>query len=417
MPSDRHALHDAYIIALILAAVAAIANTISWEVPLATAVVFVALLWASSLSVINLRTTVVVMILPVMMISLVKFDAGSTALITVLGGISLQEFRIIRGNNPPYLAALKLLLNRALTALCAICGWFAFHAIWPGRDVALGDVRFIAACIVAGMAWVMVSAAIVNFQILLSKPVFRLKIEPSIVLGSLTSTLPSIVMGVMAAAMYEYGGLIPFILTELFFISNKNYTQRALVQKENAEQINCALARIIDSKDHYTAGHSERVAQLATKLAEACNLSRSEVERIAYIARLHDLGKVNIPQEILTKPGELTDGEFDEVKKHPGWGADLIRGMDKIYGDRDYRAILEHHERYDGTGYPYGKKGEDISLWGRILAVCDAYDAMTSERVYRAAMTQEAARQELWRNAGTQFDPRLVQLFVSKAQG
>jgi len=417
VPRDRHALHDAYIIALILAAAVAIIITVRWEAPPATAIVFVSLLWASSLSVINLRTTVVVMMLPVMVACIIRFDAGTSAVLAMFGGMSIQEFRIIRENNPPYLATLKLLLNRAITALCAICAWLAFHAIWPEPVVALGDLRFIVAAVVSGLAWVIVSGVIVNFQILLSTPTFRFRVDPSIVLGSVSSTLPSVVMGVMAAAMYEYGGLVPFALAELFFISNKNYTQRALVQKENAEQINCTLARIIDSKDHYTAGHSERVAQLASHLAEACNLSRNEVERIAYIARLHDLGKVNIPQEILTKPGELTESEFAEVKKHPGWGAELIRGMDKIYGDRDYRAILEHHERYDGTGYPYGKRGEDISLWGRILAVCDAYDAMTSERVYRTAMTTDAARTELKRNAGTQFDPKLVQLFVSKVQG
>ncbi len=417
MPRDRHVLHDAYALSIILVAALATAYTLRWEVPLASTIAFVSLLWASSLSVINLRTTVVVMILPVMMVSVIKFDAGTTALLTAIGGISIQEFRIIRENNPPYLATLKLLLNRAITALCAICAWFAFHAIWPGRDVALGDPRFAMATVVLGLVWVTVSATIVSFQIMLSEPVFRFRIDPSVVLSSGSSTLPSIIMGLMAAAMYEYGGFAAFALAEVFFISNKNYTQRALIQKENAEQINCALARIIDSKDHYTAGHSERVSHFASHLAEACNLSRGEIERIAYIARLHDLGKVNIPQEILTKPGELTETEFAEVKKHPGWGAELIRGMDKIYNDRDYRAILDHHERYDGTGYPSGRKGNDISLWGRILAVCDAYDAMTSERVYRAAMTQDAAREELERNAGTQFDPRLVQLFVSKVQG
>ena len=345
MPRDRHVLHDAYALAIISAAALAVAYTIRWEVPLASAVVFVSLLWASSLSVIVLRTTVVVMMLPVMMACIIKYDAGTSAILAMLGGISIQEFRIIRENNSPYLTGLKLVLNRAITALCAICAWLAFHAIWPGRDIALGNFRFVAAAGVSGLVWVIVSGIIVNLQILLSKPVFRFRVDPSIVLNSVSSVVPSIVMGLMAAAVYEYGGLVAFALAELFFISNKNYTQRALVQKENAEQINCALARIIDSKDHYTAGHSERVAQLASYLAEACNLSRGDVERIAYIARLHDLGKVNIPQEILTKPGELTESEFAEVKKHPGWGAELIRGMDKIYNDRDYRAILDHHER------------------------------------------------------------------------
>jgi HD-GYP domain-containing protein (c-di-GMP phosphodiesterase class II) len=216
--------------------------------------------------------------------------------------------------------------------------------------------------------------------------------------------------------MHEYGGIILFALAQFFFISNKNYTQRALIAKDNAEQINMALARIIDSKDHYTGGHSERVALLARQLAEACRLRKSDVERIEYIARLHDVGKVNLPDQILSKPGHLTVDEFDEVKRHPEWGAELIRGMANIYGDRDYRAILEHHERYDGTGYPGGKKGPEISLWARILAICDAYDAMTSERVYRSALSTDEARIELKHNSGTQFDPKLVDLFLSSVR-
>ena len=165
----------------------------------------------------------------------------------------------------------------------------------------------------------------------------------------------------------------PFAVTQAFFIYNKHYTQWAMVQKENSEQINLALARIIDSKDHYTAGHSERVAELARRLAEHCRLPRADVERLEYIARLHDLGKINVPNEILTKPSALTPSEFDAVKMHSEWGAELIRGMDKIYSERDYRAILEHHERYDGAGYPLGKKGTEISLWARILCICDAW--------------------------------------------
>jgi HD-GYP domain-containing protein (c-di-GMP phosphodiesterase class II) len=262
----------------------------------------------------------------------------------------------------------------------------------------------------------MLSGVIINFQILLSEPKFEVKIDPAVIIGSSRSLVPSVIMGLMAMAMYEYGGLILFTLAQLFFISNKNYTQRALVDKENAEQINLALARIIDSKDHYTGGHSERVAILARQLAEACRLPGADVDRIEYIARLHDVGKVNLPDEILSKPGRLTGEEYDAVKRHPEWGAELIRGMERIYSDRDYRAILEHHERYDGAGYPYGKKGEEISLWGRILAICDAYDAMTSERVYREALPVEAARFELKRNSGTQFDPELVDLFLSNVQ-
>jgi HD superfamily phosphodiesterase len=416
LPRDRHVLHDVYVWSLVALSVVLVGRFIEWDMPLGSALAFIGLLWASSLSVINLRNTVVLMLLPIMMTPVVKYNPGATAVIAAIGSVSIQEIRILRENNSPYLFILKVLGNRASIMLCALLSGLVFHSLWPAATVDFGDVRFLAAFAIAGLSWVMLSGVIINFQILLSEPKFEAKIDPAVIIGSSRSLVPSVIMGLMAMAMYEYGGLILFTLAQLFFISNKNYTQRALVDKENAEQINLALARIIDSKDHYTGGHSERVAILARQLAEACRLPGADVDRIEYIARLHDVGKVNLPDEILSKPGRLTGEEYDAVKRHPEWGAELIRGMERIYSDRDYRAILEHHERYDGAGYPYGKKGEEISLWGRILAICDAYDAMTSERVYREALPVEAARFELKRNSGTQFDPELVDLFLSNVQ-
>lgn len=414
---ERHALHDIYILVLVAVASALIWTTTTWQVSMEFALGCLGLLWASSLSVINLHSTVVLMVLPVMLVGIMKYDAGSVALLAALGSISVQEYRIIVENNPLDLAILKLLGNRAAIALSAFASWNVFHVMWRETALSFSDPLFLLAAAGAGAAWVITSGVIVNIQIILTKPVLRFRFEPSIIFGSVNSLVPSVLMGLMGAAMYERGGALPFILAEMFFISNKNYTQRALIQKENAEQINFAMARIIESKDNYTAGHSERVAELARQLAEECRLSKSEVERIEYIARLHDVGKVNVPDSILMKPSRLTSSEYESVKKHPQWGAELIRGMDKIYNDRDYRAILEHHERYDGKGYPLGKKGDDISLWARILAVCDAWDAMTSERVYRPALSVKEAKAELQKNAGTQFDPQLVQLFVSNVQG
>jgi len=416
VPGDRHAFHDTYLWLLIALSIVLVGRVFVWDMPVSSALVYAGLLWASSLSVINLRSTVVLMLLPIMMTSVVKYNPGVTAVVAALGSISIQEIRILKECNPPYLFVLKILGNRASIMMCALLAGSLFRWIWPSTTLDFGSVRFLAAFAIAGFSWAMLSGFIVNFQILLSKPRFKMRIDPGVIAGSTQSLIPSLIMGLMAAAMHEYGGIILFALAQFFFISNKNYTQRALIAKDNAEQINMALARIIDSKDHYTGGHSERVALLARQLAEACRLRKSDVERIEYIARLHDVGKVNLPDQILSKPGHLTVDEFDEVKRHPEWGAQLIRGMANIYGDRDYRAILEHHERYDGTGYPGGKKGPEISLWARILAICDAYDAMTSERVYRSALSTDEARIELKHNSGTQFDPKLVDLFLSSVR-
>ncbi|MCR4426770.1 MAG: HD-GYP domain-containing protein, partial [Firmicutes bacterium] len=393
---------------------ALIATTARWEVPFGSAVVFVALMWASSLSVINLHSMLVVMAYPVIMVCALKYDPGATALISAIGSLSVQEIRILRENNDEWHFALKLLGNRGVSALCAYAASAAFHFFWPHPYMAFGDLGFLGAAASSGVAWMAAASLIMNIGIILSRPQLKLTIDPTVALTAVTAIAPSVIMGLMATALFEHGGLIPFVLAEWFFIANKNFTQRALIKKENAEQINIAFARIIDSKDHYTGGHSERVARLARTLAEAARLPKAEVEEIEYVARLHDVGKVNLPDSVLTKNNLLSPDEYEMVKKHPAWGADLIRGMQRIYGDKHYRAILEHHERYDGLGYPDGKKGVEISLWGRILAICDAYDAMTTDRPYKPALAADEARRELENCAGSQFDPELVQLFVSK---
>jgi len=170
------------------------------------------------------------------------------------------------------------------------------------------------------------------------------------------------------------------------------------------------LARAIDEKDLYTWGHSERVCQYAVSLGRALELDEPRLDLLFQAALLHDLGKVEVPQEILTKPGALTDEEFAAVKKHPGRAADLV---EQIPGMADVAAVLRHHhERIDGGGYPDGLAGADIPLESRVLAVVDAYDAMVSNRPYRRPMTVEDALQRIREGMDTHFDPMCAATFV-----
>ena len=166
-----------------------------------------------------------------------------------------------------------------------------------------------------------------------------------------------------------------------------------------------SLAKAVDARDAYTGSHSERVSDLAARIATRLGVDREQVELTRLAASLHDLGKLAIPEEILRKPGPLSETERLVLERHPQIGYRMLEslGVDPV---ADW--VLHHHERWDGTGYPDGVGGEDIPLGARIIFVADAYDAMTSDRVYRGRLSDDEAIAELARCSGTQFDPEIV---------
>jgi len=182
-----------------------------------------------------------------------------------------------------------------------------------------------------------------------------------------------------------------------------------LETRPRALSIIYALAATVDAKDHYTYGHSRKVSDYSVAMAETLGLPQDRIATIRAASLLHDIGKVGIPDSILSKQGPLTDEEWEPVKVHPKLGVEILRHIIDLVNCLP--AILHHHERYDGKGYPSGLKGDNIPLEGRILAVADAYDAMTSPRPYREQLSSQQALNELKRCAGTQFDPELVDAF------
>jgi putative nucleotidyltransferase with HDIG domain len=173
-----------------------------------------------------------------------------------------------------------------------------------------------------------------------------------------------------------------------------------------------SLASTVDARDHYTFGHSKMVSKYAAELAKAIGYDRGGLRRIRAAALLHDIGKLNLPDSILTKQGPLTNEEWEIIKNHPEQALNILK---YVVGLRDcIDAVLYHHERWDGQGYPKGLKAKDIPLDARIMAIADAYDAMKSERYYKErGMTEEEALNEVERCAGTQFDPELAETFVN----
>jgi HD-GYP domain-containing protein (c-di-GMP phosphodiesterase class II) len=171
-----------------------------------------------------------------------------------------------------------------------------------------------------------------------------------------------------------------------------------------------ALAQAIEAKDPYTHGHSARVMEYAVQITQKLGLPEEEIESLKYAAILHDIGKIGVRGIVLNNPNGLTGEEYNEVKKHPLVGEGIIQPIELLQPIRPL--IRHHHEWYNGKGYPDGLSGENIPLSARILAVADAYDAMKSDRPYRKALTEETAIRELKHGSSTQFDPKIVKIFL-----
>ncbi|QOR68366.1 HD domain-containing protein [Cytobacillus suaedae] len=174
------------------------------------------------------------------------------------------------------------------------------------------------------------------------------------------------------------------------------------------------FAMTLDARDPYTAGHSIRVAEYSVKIAKEANFSEEEIDLLKKSALLHDIGKIGVRDNVLLKDGRLTDEEFEEIKKHPVIGASILSQIQPIEAIAPLiPGVRHHHERMDGKGYPDKLKGDEIPIFGRIMAVADAFDAMTSDRPYRKGMPVSKALQILEEGKGTQWDPRFIDIFIN----
>lgn len=217
-------------------------------------------------------------------------------------------------------------------------------------------------------------------------------------------------LGAMITVIYiniGFWGLVLFILP---LILARHTFQSYMNMRETFLDTIKSLSLAIDAKDPYTKGHSSRVAEYVISLARELKWPEDRTEFLQYIALIHDVGKVTVPENILKKESFLTNEEYDIMKTHSAAGAEVMKDVKYFAAGSDI--IKHHHERWDGKGYPDQIQGEDIPEGARILAVADAFDAMTTDRPYRKALEPKAALQELQDCAGTQFDPKVVEAFV-----
>ena len=260
-------------------------------------------------------------------------------------------------------------------------------------------------------------------------PEIKAKYPDTAVIMATAISDANVAINCMKAGAYDYVNK-PFNLDEVSFsvrralekrrleLENRDYQQH-LEQKveEQAQKIRTsffnsvtALAYALEAKDIYTSGHSQRVTEVSVAIAEHLGLPKETIEKIRLAGLVHDIGKIGVRETVLNKADSLTDEEYEHVRLHSEAGEHILT---PIVGDEEIlKAVRHHHERYDGKGYPDGLKGKQIPLLARIIAVADTFDAMTSERPYRKALTKEAACAEVERCRGTQFDPEAADAFL-----
>lgn len=195
----------------------------------------------------------------------------------------------------------------------------------------------------------------------------------------------------------------------------KKKTDEVMAQHEKLERISMQIVKTlsgaIDAKDTYTNGHSTRVAEYSREIARRAGLSKEAQDNIYMMGLLHDVGKIGIPDAIINKPAKLTEEEYSVIQNHPVMGAKILKNITEF--PKLSTGARWHHERYDGKGYPDGISGEDIPLEARIIAIADAYDAMSSRRSYRDVLSQTQVRAEVQKGKGTQFDPVFAEIMLS----
>ena len=258
---------------------------------------------------------------------------------------------------------------------------------------------------------------------------FVLQITPAFM--ARTNWLQFLIIGVLTVVEYIFfvsktlntlfATLIIFICFAIttdylrkYFI--KQLENRYLAEDSNRQYRNLsrhtilALAEAVEAKDTYTKGHSQRVAEYSKAIAQKMGYTENQLQEVYFIALMHDIGKIGVPDAVINKTDRLTDEEFAEIKKHPVKGYDILKQINELPGISE--GARWHHERWDGRGYPDGLKETNIPEIARIIAVADAYDAMTSNRSYRKALPQDVVRRQIEENAGTQFDPDMAKIML-----
>jgi hypothetical protein len=309
----------------------------------------------------------------------------------------------------------RMLFNNAQWVLMGLAGGLVYEAMGGSSLRGLTDTGFspdlLAPIIVSIAAVIAVNAALMLGILAFQEDIRPATIWRSMVLTSVGPYFAYGLLGLLMAVLWSIGdGFAAALVLLPLLVARWAFNQYA-VQREAYESTIRALVQAVETKDHYTRGHSERVSRASVLIARVLGMREDRVEALRYAGILHDVGKLGVPTRVLQKTGPLSDMEFDAIKRHPRNGTEMVRGI--AFLEEAYTGIMHHHERLDGRGYPLGLSGNDIPEFARIIAVADAFDSMTSTRSYRGARDVPTALVELKHCAGTQFDESMVDALVS----
>ncbi len=334
--------------------------------------------------------------------------------VCLIAAIGTFEIRDLRGEVPWY----GVLFNRANFVLSAFIGWLAWSVttpwVKPGDSWGtLAQIAIVGAAFALMNNLLSVLAASVRTHSPFGK-VWAVSVR-QVAVGLLGQVPMGWLMAQIALSV-GYWATLPFLVPLL--LARYTFTKYAETRELFFGTVS-ALSQAIDAKDGFTRGHADRVSRIAGAIARGMNLGEAEIERIELAGLLHDIGKIGVEDRILMKPMRLDADEQELMRRHPLYGASILEPSAALRPL--VQMVLHHHENFDGSGYPEGLRGEGIPLGSRIIIVADAYEAMTSDRIYRRAIGHEKALEQLNKYKGIQFDPKIVraieQLLAERGPG
>jgi putative nucleotidyltransferase with HDIG domain len=371
--------------------------------PLALALVFAFLLFAEAAPVRlpsgGTATASLVVALP----SLLLLGPWWMSLMDSLGVVAMQGVWL---RKPP----IRIAFNAAAFTLTNFAAWWVWRIASPPAPASF--LLILLPIVAAGSTLFLANSLLVSAVISFTEGPGLGRVWERNFLHSLLHHLSFVALGVLVSVTYRAIGPWSLVLCAPPFLVARHSFRLYMEIRSDLKDFVRALSEVLEEVDPYTRHHSLRVAQYAIRLARGMGVTERGIEEIEYAALIHDLGKIGPQhQHILHKPGSLTQEEQRTLRSHPAAGAEIVAKVRALR--RAAEIVRSHHERPDGQGYPFGLRSADVPVGARILNVSDAFDAMTSDRPYRRALSVEAAVQELWRGAGTQFDAGVVTCLVS----